>query len=59
MPICPRTRKDRDQLSAAYAKLKKESSEFLKLKKRHQQVTADLEAEKTLSAPSWTKKTCR
>jgi len=42
--------KDRDQLSAAYETLKKESSEFLKLKKRHQQVTADLEAEKTLSA---------
>ena len=42
--------KDRDQLSAAYETLKKESSEFLKLKKRHQQMTADLEAEKTLSA---------
>jgi SH3 domain protein len=42
--------KDRDQLSTAYETLKKESSEFLKLKTRHQQVTADLEAEKTLSA---------
>ena len=42
--------KDRDQLSAAYENLKKESAEFLKLKKRHEQVTADLEAEKTLSA---------
>ncbi|MCB2148401.1 MAG: TIGR04211 family SH3 domain-containing protein [Deltaproteobacteria bacterium] len=42
--------KDRDQLSAAYETLKKESSEFLKLKQRHQQVVADLEAEKTLSA---------
>jgi SH3 domain protein len=42
--------KDRDQLSAAYETLKKESSEFLKLKTRHQQMTADLEAEKTLSA---------
>jgi SH3 domain protein len=42
--------KDRDQLSAAYETLKKESSEFLKLKQRHQQVAADLEAEKTLSA---------
>jgi SH3 domain protein len=42
--------KDRDQLSAAYENLKKESADFLKLKTRHQQVTADLEAEKTLSA---------
>ncbi len=42
--------KDHDQLKAAYETLKKESSEFLKLKKRHEQVTADLEAEKTLSA---------
>jgi SH3 domain protein len=42
--------KDRDQLSAAYETLKKESSEFLKLKTRYQQVTAELEAEKTLSA---------
>ena len=41
---------DRDELSTAYKKLKKESSEFLKLKQRHQQVTADLEAEKTRSA---------
>jgi SH3 domain protein len=44
------TQQDRDKLNSAYANLKKESSEFLKLKKRHQQVTADLEAEKTLSA---------
>jgi SH3 domain protein len=50
MRICPRTQQDRDKLSSAYENLKKESSEFLKLKKRHQQVTADLEAEKTLSA---------
>jgi SH3 domain protein len=42
--------KDRDELSTAYETLKKESSEFLKLKQRHKQVTADLEAEKTLSA---------
>lgn len=44
------TQQDRDKLNSAYASLKKDSSEFLKLKKRHQQVTADLEAEKTLSA---------
>lgn len=43
-------RHDRDELSTAYETLKKESSEFLKLKKRHQQVTADLEAETTRSA---------
>jgi len=45
-----KNQKDRDQLSAAYETLKKESSEFLKLKQLHKQVTADLEAEKTLSA---------
>ena len=44
------TQKDRDELSTAYTNLKKEAAEFLKLKKRHQQVTADLEAEKTLNA---------
>ena len=44
------TQQDRDELSTAFQNLKKESAEFLKLKKRHQQVTADLEAEKTLSA---------
>ncbi len=43
-------RQDRDQLNAAYETLKKESSEFLKLKNRHQQVSADLEAEKTRTA---------
>jgi len=42
--------KDRDQLRIAYENLKKESADFLKLKTRHQQMTADLEAEKTLSA---------
>lgn len=40
----------RDELSSAFENLKKESSEFLKLKKRHQQVATDLEAEKTRSA---------
>jgi len=44
------SRQDRDELSAAYTTLKKDASEFLKLKKRHQQVAADLEAEKTRSA---------
>lgn len=44
------SRQDRDELSAAYETLKKESSEFLKLKKRHQEVAADLEAERTRSA---------
>lgn len=43
-------RQDRDELSQAYKTLKKESSEFLKLKTRHQQMTTDLEAEKTRSA---------
>ncbi|BBO89241.1 hypothetical protein DSCOOX_24210 [Desulfosarcina ovata subsp. ovata] len=43
-------RQERDELSQSYATLKKESSEFLKLKKRHQEVTQELEAEKTRSA---------
>jgi SH3 domain protein len=42
--------KDRDELSTAYETLKKEAADFLKLKQRHKQVTADLEAEKTLAA---------
>lgn len=42
--------KDRDELSAAYETLKKEAADFLKLKQQHKQVSADLEAEKTLSA---------
>lgn len=42
--------KDRDELSTAYETLKKEAADFLKLKQRHKQVTADLDAEKTLSA---------
>lgn len=43
-------RRNRDELSTAYETLKKESSDFLKLKQRHQEVTAELEAEKTRSA---------
>ena len=42
--------KDRDELSVAYETLKKEAADFLKLKQRHKQTSADLEAEKTLSA---------
>ncbi|MGA6926899.1 MAG: TIGR04211 family SH3 domain-containing protein [Desulfosarcina sp.] len=41
---------DRNELRTAYETLKKEASDFLKLKKRHQEVSADLEAEKTRSA---------
>jgi SH3 domain protein len=44
------SRQERDQLSAAYESLKKESSEFLQLKEKHKQVVAELEAEKTKSA---------
>ena len=41
---------DLNELNNAYETLKKESADFLKLKKSHQQVTADLEAEKNRSA---------
>jgi SH3 domain protein len=41
---------DRDELSQAYTSLKKEAAEYLKLKKRHQEITAELEAERTRSA---------
>lgn len=44
------SRRTQDELSAAYETLKKESADFLKLKQRHQEMTAELEAEKTLSA---------
>lgn len=44
------SRRTQDELSAAYENLKKESADFLKLKQRHQEMTAELEAEKTLSA---------
>jgi SH3 domain protein len=43
-------RRNLDELSAEYETLKKESSDFLKLKQRHQEMTAELEAEKTRSA---------
>lgn len=41
---------DRDELSQAYTSLKKEAAEYLKLKKRHQEVAAELEAERTRTA---------
>jgi SH3 domain protein len=44
------SRRTQDELSAAYETLQKESADFLKLKQRHQEMTAELEAEKTLSA---------
>jgi SH3 domain protein len=44
------SQQDRDQLKKAYDKLKKDSADYLTLKKRYQETTADLEAEKTRSA---------
>ena len=44
------SRQERDELKDAYENLRKESSQFLKLKKRHQEIVAELEAEKTKSA---------
>ncbi len=44
------SQQDRNKLNSAYETLKKESAEFLKLKKRHEQVAADLEKERTRSA---------
>jgi SH3 domain protein len=44
------SRRIQDELSTAYATLKKESADFLELKQRYQEMTAELEAEKTLSA---------
>ncbi|HSO18382.1 MAG TPA: TIGR04211 family SH3 domain-containing protein [Desulfosarcina sp.] len=41
---------DLDELRAAYENLKKGSADFLELKKRHERVSADLEAEKTRNA---------
>jgi SH3 domain protein len=41
---------DLSELSAAYENLKKESADFLKLKKSHEKMAADLEAEKNRSA---------
>ena len=43
-------RRNMDELSVAYETLKRESSDFLKLKQRHQEITTELEAEKTRSA---------
>lgn len=44
------SQQDCDELSQAYTSLKKDSAEYLKLKKRHQLITAELEAEKTRCA---------
>jgi SH3 domain protein len=44
------SQQDRDELSRAYKKLKKDSADYLKLKQRYQEMSADLEAEKTRSA---------
>lgn len=44
------SRQERDELNTAFQNLKKESADFLNLKKRHQQTVTDLEAEKTRSA---------
>jgi SH3 domain protein len=41
---------DLQELSTAYENLKKESADFLKLKQRHEEITAELEAEKNRSA---------
>jgi SH3 domain protein len=43
-------RRNQAELSAAYETLKKESSDFLNLKQRSQEMTAELEAEKIRSA---------
>ncbi|MFO7709273.1 MAG: TIGR04211 family SH3 domain-containing protein [Desulfobacterales bacterium] len=43
------SRRTQDELSVAYETLKKESADFLKLKQGHQEMTAELEAVKTLS----------
>lgn len=44
------SQQDRDELSKAYTSLKNEAAEFLKLKKRHQEISTELQAEKTRSA---------
>ena len=41
---------DLQELSASYENLKKESADFLKLKQRHEEITAELDAEKNRSA---------
>jgi len=43
-------RQERDELSRAHETLKSESSQFLQLKKRYQEVAASYEAERTRSA---------
>jgi SH3 domain protein len=40
------SRRGQDELNAAYERLKRESSEFIALKQKHQDVSAQLEAEK-------------
>lgn len=44
------SQQDRDELRKAYDKLKKDSADYLTLKKRYQETSTDLEAEKTRSA---------
>ena len=44
------SRRNLDELGAAYETLKKGSSGFLELQQRHKEMTAELEAEKTRSA---------
>lgn len=44
------SQRTQNELSAAYETLKKDSADFLRLKQRHQEMTAELEAEKALSA---------
>ena len=43
------SRRHQEELSAAYETLKRESSEFLKIKQQHQDVSAKLEAERARS----------
>jgi SH3 domain protein len=44
------SQQERDELNQAYTSLKKEAAEYLKLKKRHQLITAELQSEKTRCA---------
>jgi SH3 domain protein len=44
------SQQDRDKLKKAYDKLKKDSADYLTLKKHYEETTADLESEKTRSA---------
>jgi len=45
-----KSRRNQDEINAAFESLKRESAEFLTLTQRHQELTAELEAEKTRSA---------